>query len=110
MEIARNIGADYVISGEVYLIEEQYILSLKIHDTQGGHLLGREEVKGLKLTELFDEATVASTQLVVDALDILLMENTSTQKTDLCDSGKFTQVCDSHGPPCILYQLQKLSF
>ena len=24
------------------------------------------------------------------------MENTSTQKTEVCDSGKFTQVCDSH--------------
>ena len=41
---------------------------------------------------------------------VKLMENTSTQKTEVCDSGKFTQVCDSHGPQCILYQIQKLSF
>ena len=38
VEIARNIGADYVVSGEVYLIEDQYILSLKMHDTQAGNL------------------------------------------------------------------------
>ena len=70
VEIARNIGADYVISGEVYLIEEQYILSLKMHDTQKGNLLGREEAKGQKITELLEEATNSATTLVSTSLDI----------------------------------------
>ena len=80
VEIARNIGADYVVSGEVYLIEDQYILSLKMHDTQAGNLLGREEAKGNKITELLDETTIAATKLVSSSLDIsLLSNNTETE-------------------------------
>ena len=80
VEIARNIGADYVVSGEVYLIEDQYILSLKMHDTQAGNLLGREEAKGNKITELLDETTIAATKLVSSSLNIsLLNNNTETE-------------------------------
>ncbi len=83
VEIARNIGADYVISGEVYLIEDQYILSLKIHDTQGGHLLGREEAKSAKLTELFDKATDSATQLISESLQISPTKINSTEQVSI---------------------------
>ncbi len=52
VETARNIGADYVISGKVVRIEQLYIVTLKLHETQGGSLLGTETVEGASQVEL----------------------------------------------------------
>ena len=52
VETARNIGADYVISGKVVRIEQLYVVTLKLHETQGGSLLGTETVEGPSQVEL----------------------------------------------------------
>ena len=52
VETARNIGADYVISGKVVRIEQLYIVTLKLHETRGGSLLGTETVEGASQVEL----------------------------------------------------------
>jgi TolB-like protein len=52
VETARNIGADYVISGKVVRIEQLYVVTLKLHETQGGSLLGTETVEGASQVEL----------------------------------------------------------
>lgn len=44
VETARNIGADYVVSGAVVLIEGTYVVTLKLHETKEGALLATEEV------------------------------------------------------------------
>jgi len=46
VETARNVGADYVISGRVVKIEGSLVVTLKLHETKLGSLLGSETVEG----------------------------------------------------------------
>jgi TolB-like protein len=52
VETARNIGADYVISGKVVRIEQLYVVTLKLHETKGGSLLSEDTVEGESQVEL----------------------------------------------------------
>jgi TolB-like protein len=52
VETARNIGADYVISGKVVRMEQIYVVTLKMHETQGGSLIGTDTVEGASQVEL----------------------------------------------------------
>ena len=52
VETARNIGADYVISGKVVRVERVYFVTLKLHETQGGSLLGTDTVEGASQVDL----------------------------------------------------------
>ncbi|MEC7986233.1 MAG: PEGA domain-containing protein [Myxococcota bacterium] len=56
VELARNIGADYVISGNVSKIDELYVLVIKMHETAKSNLLGSETIKTEVKTELMSEA------------------------------------------------------
>jgi hypothetical protein len=49
VETARNIGADYVISATLLKLEGVWILSAKLHESEGGDLLatGKTEANGL---------------------------------------------------------------
>lgn len=42
VETGRNVGADFVVSGEVVRFGESLKVSLKLHDTHAGQLLGAE--------------------------------------------------------------------
>ena len=44
VEIARNISADYVVSGKVTKRGSTIILQMKFHETRGGTLLATEEL------------------------------------------------------------------
>ena len=46
VEIGRNIGADFIISGQVVQIEGTYLYSVKIHNTQTGALVGTHRIEG----------------------------------------------------------------
>jgi hypothetical protein len=46
VETARNIGADYVVSGKVVVVEGIYVVTLKLHETKNGSLIGTEVVEG----------------------------------------------------------------
>jgi TolB-like protein len=52
VETARNIGADYVISGKVVRMEQLYVVTLKLHETKGGSLLGADAAEGSSQVEL----------------------------------------------------------
>jgi TolB-like protein len=54
VETARNIGADFVVSGTVTRIEGTYVVTLKLHETKGGSLLGTEMVKGKSQLAVLD--------------------------------------------------------
>ena len=45
VETARNIGAQFVISGSVVHIEGAYVVGLKLHETQQGDLLASETIQ-----------------------------------------------------------------
>jgi len=55
VETARNIGADYVVSGSVTHIENQFIVTLKIHESKGGSLLATDMVKGKTQVQVLDQ-------------------------------------------------------
>ena len=64
IEIARNIGADYVITGDILKIDDTYLLTLKLHDSSTGQLLVGKEVKSSSLLELVWLCEVNSEQLI----------------------------------------------
>ncbi|MGB8298577.1 MAG: PEGA domain-containing protein [Polyangia bacterium] len=55
VETARNIGADYVVSGSVTHIENLYVVTLKIHESKGGTLLATDMLKGKTQVEVLDQ-------------------------------------------------------
>jgi TolB-like protein len=67
VETARNIGADYVISGKVVRIEQLFVITLKLHETQGGSLLGTETVEGASQIELMRSLREHGRKLTGDA-------------------------------------------
>ena len=52
VETARNIGADYVVSGKVVRMEQIYVVTLKLHETQGGSLIGTDTVEAASQVSL----------------------------------------------------------
>jgi TolB-like protein len=67
VETARNIGADYVISGKVVRVEQSYFVTLKLHETQGGSLLGTDTVEGASQVELLRALREHARQLTAAA-------------------------------------------
>jgi TolB-like protein len=67
VETARNIGADYVISGKVVRVEDSYFVTLKLHETQGGSLLGTDTVEGASQVDLLRSLREHARQLTIAA-------------------------------------------
>ena len=70
VELARNIGADYVISGEIAKLGELFILTLKIHETNKGILLDSHIIKENKIEDVIEEAENKSRLLTISGLEI----------------------------------------
>jgi len=64
VETGRNIGAKYVISGSVLNLSDTWILTLKLHETEDGSLLGTGEARGATPLELIDQVK-GSTQAML---------------------------------------------
>jgi hypothetical protein len=64
VETGRNIGAKYVISGSVINLSDTWILTLKLHETERGSLLGTGEARGATPLELIDQVK-GSTQAML---------------------------------------------
>ena len=54
VETARNIGADYVLSGEIARIEGTYVVVLKLHECDDGRLLSTATARGQTQLDLID--------------------------------------------------------
>jgi TolB-like protein len=54
VETARNIGADFVVSGTVTRIEDTYVVTLKMHESNQGNLLGTDMIKAKTQLEILD--------------------------------------------------------
>src|SRR5437868_10662044 len=46
VDTGRRLGADYVVSGEIYKIGASLRLTLRLHDTRGGNLLPTAQSEG----------------------------------------------------------------
>ena len=64
VELARNIGADYVITGDLLKIDDTYLLTLKLHNSYTGQLLVGKEVRSTSLLELIRLCEVGSEELI----------------------------------------------
>ena len=67
VETARNIGADYVISGKVVRMEQLYVVTLKLHETKGGSLLSADTVEGASQVDLLRSLREHGRQLTTAA-------------------------------------------
>ena len=63
VDIGRNIGADYVVTGNVMWVEEKCLLTLKLYETKTGKLLAGEEIKKERLLDLVEETRKMSLEL-----------------------------------------------
>jgi TolB-like protein len=67
VETARNIGADYVVSGKVVHMERTFVITLKLHETKGGSLLSTDTVEGASQVELMRALREHGRQLMTAA-------------------------------------------
>ena len=68
IEIARNLGVDYVVSGNVIKVEGMYLLSLKLHDANTGALTGATRVEGKQSLDLIRNTNAKAKELTEQGL------------------------------------------
>lgn len=68
VEIGRNIGADFIISGHVVQIEGTFLYSVKIHNTQTGALVGTHRIEGESGLSLVRNTAKQTEELLTDTL------------------------------------------
>lgn len=64
VETGRNLGADYVVSGEIVRFGDELRLTLRLHETRDGRLLASESVAGERVTDLETAVTPAARRLL----------------------------------------------
>ena len=57
VEIARNIGADYVISGDITKVGSIFVLVIKMHSTIDSNLLSSESFKSKSEEDILTESS-----------------------------------------------------
>jgi hypothetical protein len=58
VELGRNIGVDFIMSGELAQIGSLYVLTVKLHETAGGSLLASEGLETKTVEELLPGSQV----------------------------------------------------
>jgi len=66
VETARNIGADYVISGRIVQMDGSYVATLKLHETKGGSLLATDQIEAKSQIELLRQLREKGRNLVAN--------------------------------------------
>ena len=97
VELAKNIGADYVISGEVLKMDDLYILSIKLHETDRGNLLGSEDVETEKKRELLSGAQAAGAKIFQEGLDLIPSNQNGSSSSGFSNSGGFSSSNNGFG-------------
>ena len=64
VETARNIGADFVVSGSVVQIDAAFVVTLKLHETKGGSLLATDQIEAKSQIELLRQLREKGRNLV----------------------------------------------
>ncbi|MEC7983680.1 MAG: hypothetical protein VX278_00870 [Myxococcota bacterium] len=70
VEIGRNIGADFIITGDILQLGDLYMLTLKLYETGSGRLLEMNEIRSKEIIELIDLTKKNSTTLLQKGLNI----------------------------------------
>ena len=77
VDVARNVGADYVVSGTVAFIDEQFDITLKLHDSITGSIEAMETATVKTVSDL----KVQSYNSTLDLLRLGLNEKVVAKKT-----------------------------
>ena len=64
VEIARNIGADFVVTGSVTIVEGLHFLNLKLHESAKGSLIASRTSKSAGSAGLVELARLESMELL----------------------------------------------
>lgn len=68
VELARNMGADYVVSGMVIKAEEEYALTLKLHNSRTAALLSSQIQYADSLSNLGKQTSELAKELLLEGL------------------------------------------
>jgi uncharacterized protein YbgA (DUF1722 family) len=63
VDTGRRIGADAIVSGEVLKVGTRYKLTLRLHETHEGRLLGAAVASGKSIDELDESTNTAVVEL-----------------------------------------------
>ena len=69
IETGRNLGADFIVTGDILQMGSMYVLTLKMYETERGQLLSTEEVEDTDLFNLKNK-TVEKSMVLFQGLDI----------------------------------------
>ena len=82
VELARNIGADFVISGAVSKVEDVYIINMKLHNSHSGQLLGLKKLQSSEPLQLIEDIQALTEEMlqVIAPADSPLAKEAQTEK------------------------------
>jgi PEGA domain len=60
IRIGRQIGADYIVTGEIFLLDDEYRVSLKAHHTKSAAFLSERSAKGKALKDVEESVRSAA--------------------------------------------------
>ena len=70
VEVGRNVGADFIVTGDILKIEGTYVLTLKLYDTTSGGLLNSVDVEDTSMLSLKGKAHKQSITLFQKGLGL----------------------------------------
>lgn len=69
VETARNIGADFVMSGTVARVDDAFVVTLKLHETKRGSLLATNQIDAKTQLEVLRQLRELGRKLVASNID-----------------------------------------
>ena len=82
VETARNLRAAYVVSGNLIQLEGEYILTVKLHESASGSLLGADETESASLRDLRQGAQDTGYRLLVNGLGLQSQQPASSSSQE----------------------------
>ena len=70
VDLAKNMGADYVISGELVMIDDLFVFTIKLHETQNSNLLAAKSLETEEKRSLLSNAQKLGTVVFQQGLNI----------------------------------------
>lgn len=79
--LGRQMGVDFIVTGNVTIIENTYVLSMKLHDTLSGSLLATTDLMDPSLIQILSKAKESSQSMVEEHVAQSMVESENTVRT-----------------------------
>ena len=106
VDVGRNIGADFIVTGDLYYTEGVYYLTLKLYETSRGVLLAGKDIEAKSFGDLKSQTTTQALSIFQDGVSKSDGESAAIRQTDnpvvvknrdyrmrLIPAGTFTMGC-----------------